>query len=578
MADGNKIRVYKMTHATGFAPNPFGGVLTLACCKPQIRNKTREGDVIIGLGTEAMERNFQRYCNTINHHSRINVNNRIIYVMKVADVIPWASYYKWCHEKPERLCKCFESGTPVDVYGDCIYRWTRGVPSGLSLSDYVCSFEFVENPFHSKTDSVHDLNGLNVIIGDPEKSYFFGKKAIASHHIKDTRSFHRAAYGKLVDWNEKELFERLRREYKPVSEMTAGELEELIVPSCPEWKDVKQMEKDRAFLASEIKYEEIKDKLDIVQSVSRKQIIERDKPIIVISRKGFDTCYGRYPSLIIDKKMISFPIPEDSEQTFNYYDDCKVLLGETKLNFEELILKSSGKKEKKLFDNIILGDGEKHRCHLDPQLHDYYKDVPFCASLGQMGIPGKILQKYRIGHNDLFLFFGNFAFANGKTYQIDSEKMESYDGFFHCLWGYMEVDYVVKNPVPNDSRLPLYIQKHHPHCYYTSDGNYIYVASKSLSDCWCPDGFKGNVRGYGIFNFSDDLILSRRKAGKNWNRNQWSILPLNINLKKKTEIPKRGQEFVLYESSDMELLNDSMTEKFKDIIKQQVNINSDLLV
>ncbi|MDR0867804.1 MAG: hypothetical protein LBP75_04920 [Planctomycetota bacterium] len=39
-----KIRTYKMTHATGFAPNISGGVLTLAACKPGIREHAQIGE------------------------------------------------------------------------------------------------------------------------------------------------------------------------------------------------------------------------------------------------------------------------------------------------------------------------------------------------------------------------------------------------------------------------------------------------------------------------------------------------------------------------------------------------------
>ncbi|MGE3595803.1 MAG: hypothetical protein AB7N70_09645 [Dehalococcoidia bacterium] len=39
---------YKMTHDTGFAPNPFWGCLTLATCKPGIRQTRGPGDWIAG--------------------------------------------------------------------------------------------------------------------------------------------------------------------------------------------------------------------------------------------------------------------------------------------------------------------------------------------------------------------------------------------------------------------------------------------------------------------------------------------------------------------------------------------------
>ena len=39
-----RLFAYKMTHDTGFAPNPFWGCLTLATCKPKIRESKRPGD------------------------------------------------------------------------------------------------------------------------------------------------------------------------------------------------------------------------------------------------------------------------------------------------------------------------------------------------------------------------------------------------------------------------------------------------------------------------------------------------------------------------------------------------------
>jgi hypothetical protein len=38
------IFVYVVKHDGGFAPNPFHGFCTLACCKPKIRKGAKEGD------------------------------------------------------------------------------------------------------------------------------------------------------------------------------------------------------------------------------------------------------------------------------------------------------------------------------------------------------------------------------------------------------------------------------------------------------------------------------------------------------------------------------------------------------
>lgn len=39
-----KLYTYRETYDTGFAPNPFQGVLTLANCKPAIRRTAEVGD------------------------------------------------------------------------------------------------------------------------------------------------------------------------------------------------------------------------------------------------------------------------------------------------------------------------------------------------------------------------------------------------------------------------------------------------------------------------------------------------------------------------------------------------------
>jgi Nucleotide modification associated domain 2 len=45
-----KVYSYVIEHDLEFAPNPFHGTCTLACCKPDIRKKAVEGDYILGTG------------------------------------------------------------------------------------------------------------------------------------------------------------------------------------------------------------------------------------------------------------------------------------------------------------------------------------------------------------------------------------------------------------------------------------------------------------------------------------------------------------------------------------------------
>ncbi len=49
-----RVFVYKLVHDTGFAPNPFHGWCTLACCKPRIRSSASVGDWVVGLTPNAL--------------------------------------------------------------------------------------------------------------------------------------------------------------------------------------------------------------------------------------------------------------------------------------------------------------------------------------------------------------------------------------------------------------------------------------------------------------------------------------------------------------------------------------------
>ena len=72
-----KLFSYIVTHDAGFAPNPFWGYCTLACCKPKIRKTAQKGDWIVGLSPKAK-------------------GNKIIYAMQVEEILPFEKYF---HDK-----------------------------------------------------------------------------------------------------------------------------------------------------------------------------------------------------------------------------------------------------------------------------------------------------------------------------------------------------------------------------------------------------------------------------------------------------------------------------------------------
>lgn len=96
------VYLYAISHDLGFAPNPFGGVCTLACCKPNIRQRAKHGDWIVGLtGT------------------KLAPAMRCVFAMVVTGDMTFDAY--WDHpefgsRRPKR------NGTDKKLVGDNIYH------------------------------------------------------------------------------------------------------------------------------------------------------------------------------------------------------------------------------------------------------------------------------------------------------------------------------------------------------------------------------------------------------------------------------------------------------------------------
>ena len=98
-----KVFSYIVAYDTGFAPNPFHGCCTLACCKPKIRATASPGDLIIGLTRRS---------------------ERIVYAMLVSEVIGFADY--WADGRFAAKRARWLSRRAVDRCGDNIYEPTNG--------------------------------------------------------------------------------------------------------------------------------------------------------------------------------------------------------------------------------------------------------------------------------------------------------------------------------------------------------------------------------------------------------------------------------------------------------------------
>ena len=139
-----QIYSYVITHDAGFAPNPFGGFLTLATCKPQIRKCAQIGDFIIGTGS-----------------SRTVGNHRLVYAAQVTDVISLEDYGgspKFGVKRPSMRREWWRK------HGDNIYVKVGG--------------EWIQrrNVHHAAPNMDHDLSGANVLIC--RQFWYFGGAAL----------------------------------------------------------------------------------------------------------------------------------------------------------------------------------------------------------------------------------------------------------------------------------------------------------------------------------------------------------------------------------------------------------------
>ena len=92
---------YIVDHDNGFAPNPFHGFCTLACCMPVTRRVAKKGDYVVGL-------------------TGVGDVPRVIYAMKVTDKKTFDEYWRGQRFHVKR--PDMEAGGKKAL-GDNIYRW-----------------------------------------------------------------------------------------------------------------------------------------------------------------------------------------------------------------------------------------------------------------------------------------------------------------------------------------------------------------------------------------------------------------------------------------------------------------------
>lgn len=216
---------------------------------------------------------------------------------------------------------------------------------------------------------------------------------------------------------------------------------------------------------------------------------------VILSRKGFDSQYGRQPSPILpDGRMISLPIPDKaSPLTYGEIQRDGITIGDIARDL------TRGKTP------------HHHKAHLDPDLEHGSVNRPqgWRPIFGQSGAATTHIKNQGVVAGDLFLFFGWFRRAH-----LQSGKWSFVPGTTgaHVLWGWM----LIRDVFPCGA-VPADVARWgagHPHlCGPPVLGDSVFVGADEL--------VLGERRlpGTGLFSSRPNRVLTMPGAS----RTQWLV-------------------------------------------------------
>jgi hypothetical protein len=166
-----RVYLYILAADGGFAPNPFHGWCTLACCKPAIRRRAKKGDWVVGLTPKAK-------------------GHRLAYAMKVRESLSFGEYWRdrrFESKRPRR-----EKGASREArHGDNCYEPNGNGTFRQHPSDHYDHERGREDPRSKK----RDLGGQRVLIAT--NFSYYGANAIP---IPEYLSFPRPArYNRVLE-------------------------------------------------------------------------------------------------------------------------------------------------------------------------------------------------------------------------------------------------------------------------------------------------------------------------------------------------------------------------------------------
>jgi hypothetical protein len=171
------LRIFSYIVATdaGFAPNPFYGFCTLACCKPKIRKSARPGDWVVGVTPAGRG------------------PRGIVYAMKIDESIPFEGYWadpRFDLKKPKRT-----SNEIVERCGDNCYEPILGG----QWRQLHCAHSR-DDGSESEHQKQRDLSGVNVLVS--KHFTYFGNQP---YPLPDTLRFAFGGRGHKVNFTPDEV-------------------------------------------------------------------------------------------------------------------------------------------------------------------------------------------------------------------------------------------------------------------------------------------------------------------------------------------------------------------------------------
>ena len=218
---------------------------------------------------------------------------------------------------------------------------------------------------------------------------------------------------------------------------------------------------------------------------------------IVLSRKGFDSQYGKQASPILpDGTMLSLPIPSEDDIEYDtilwagqsYLDIIRSLKPRTSLN-------------------------ENSKCHLDPDLRaiTINREPGWVPAYGQTGSSLSELRMNGVTTGDLFLFFGWFKhteYFQGRLRYVPRTPN------LHVIYGYMQIGSIIESI----EQIPEWLN-YHPHA---SLKNYKNVWDRGQNAIYLPTDhltIAPYLPGSGTFKFDKNLVLTK----EGYSRSRWEF-------------------------------------------------------